>query len=602
VSLRDSSAFGTPRLAWAAGALLVVLLVALAALQLRWLRAVADADRQRLEAGVENALDGLTSALDREVSRAWLTFHDPGGPPPTRGDVAALRERWRETSPYPQLVEDLVLLTRTGQGTRAERLDEAGRWQPLTAAPPGLADLPTTLRRSPQPPGGPPPGGRRVARREPDAAFTILRPRLPGLVLPLGPPPGSDEAAAGPAETFLAVVFDRDFLARELLPALSRRYLEPLLGPRLQMRVATQPDGEVVYTSEPSLTGDFDWEVPVFDVLPPDELRRLAFGERRFDRELRPRHEGGGLGAAIAAAHDRHEHRMRSAWPWRQRAGWVVALRPAAGSLDAALARAHLGNAALALGILFLLALAAAALALSARRAQALAQRQLEFTAAVSHELRTPLAAIRSLAENLADGVVREPEQTRHYGAQIAAQGARLSAMVEQVLSLAADSRQGGAPRRLPVDPAALIRDVVEEAVTGAPEARVDTDIGPLPELVGDPSGLRHALGNLVGNALRHGGRPPWARVRARLDEERSEVRIAVSDRGPGVPEGDRERLFEPFFRGENAREGQLPGAGLGLHLARRAAAAHRGRIELESAPGEGSTFTLVLPAGSGTA
>jgi len=244
-----------------------------------------------------------------------------------------------------------------------------------------------------------------------------------------------------------------------------------------------------------------------------------------------------------------------------------------------------------------LLALAAAALALSARRAQALARRQLEFTAAVSHELRTPLAAIRSLAENLADGVVRDPQATRHYGAQIAGQGARLSAMVEQVLALASDARQRQAPPRRPLDPAELIREVVDEAVTGAPEARVETDVEPLPQVIGDPAGLRHALGNLLGNALRHGGSPPWAAVRARHDAARGEVRIAVSDRGPGVPEEERERLFEPFFRGAGARAGQTVGAGLGLHLAQRAAADHQGRIELESAPGEGSTFTLVLPA-----
>jgi two-component system sensor histidine kinase SenX3 len=120
--------------------------------------------------------------------------------------------------------------------------------------------------------------------------------------------------------------------------------------------------------------------------------------------------------------------------------------------------------------------------------------------------------------------------------------------------------------------------------------------------VVGDPAGLRLALGNLLGNALRHGGAPPWAAVRARHDLERGEVRIAVSDRGPGVPEGDRERLFEPFFRGANAREGQVAGAGLGLHLAGRAAAEHDGRIEIESAPGQGSTFTLVLPAGGAAA
>jgi signal transduction histidine kinase len=589
----DSFAGGTNRLAWTAGSVLVVLLVALAALQLRWLHEVADADRQRLEAGVETALAAFTAELDREVSRALLSFHDPAGPPVGVEDVAALRERWQRTAPYPGLVGDLLRVRHEDGVLRVERLAQDGRWQEVAVAsvPAALRAPPAPARRSiPAPHEAEPRGGgtrRWLARRDPEAGLAVLRPDLPGLVLPLG--------EAGDAS--LAVVFDRAFLAGDLLPALSRRYLEPLLGPELEMRVTTRRDGQLVYATAPGLAGAFEWEMPAFDVLPPDELRRLVFADPALEGELR-RRLGRAAGEVESHARARHEHRLRAAWPWRQRAGWVVELRPAAGSLDAALARAHAGNAALALGILLLLALAAAALALSARRAQALARRQLEFTAAVSHELRTPLAAIRSLAENLADGVVRDPESTRHYGAQIAGQGARLTAMVEQVLALAADPRHRQAPRRLPVDPAALIREVVEEAVTGAPEAEVETDVEPLPPVIGDPSGLRHALGNLLGNALRHGGRPPWAAVRARHDAARGEVRIAVSDRGPGVPEPDRERLFEPFFRGARAREEQVPGSGLGLHLARRAAAEHAGRIELESSPGAGSTFTLVLPTG----
>jgi signal transduction histidine kinase len=75
-------------------------------------------------------------------------------------------------------------------------------------------------------------------------------------------------------------------------------------------------------------------------------------------------------------------------------------------------------------------------------------------------------------------------------------------------------------------------------------------------------------------------------------------VEIAVSARGPGVPWPERERLFEPFFRGAGARAGQLPGSGLGLHLVRRIADAHGGRVVLSSPPGGGSRFTLRLPAG----
>jgi two-component system OmpR family sensor kinase len=74
-------------------------------------------------------------------------------------------------------------------------------------------------------------------------------------------------------------------------------------------------------------------------------------------------------------------------------------------------------------------------------------------------------------------------------------------------------------------------------------------------------------------------------------------VRVEVSDDGPGLPAAERARIFEPFFRGARAQEAQLPGVGLGLHLVRRAAAAHGGRVEVRSGPGGGSIFALVLPA-----
>jgi signal transduction histidine kinase len=361
--------------------------------------------------------------------------------------------------------------------------------------------------------------------------------------------------------------------------------------------VTVRETGEVVFETEPGLDGPFEWRAPLFDLLPPEDLARLAFAAGFLPgARSEPRGEVFGEGrsrsrrlGALAALLDRP-------------AGWVIEVRPAEGSLDAALARARRGNAALSSGILLLLGFAAVALAVSARRAQETARRQLEFTATVSHELRTPLAAIRSLADNLADGIVRDPGQARLYGAQIAHQGERLTEMVELVLALSAQEagRQPRSRRRVELAP--LLQDARREALAGHPAARVELDLPEgLPAVVGDPSMLRRAVQNLVANALKHGGAPgapPWAGVRAVSPPGRREVRIEVSDRGPGIPAVERKRLFEPFFRGERARAAQIPGAGLGLHLVRRVAEAHGGRVEVRSTAGQGSTFTLSLPAG----
>jgi len=114
--------------------------------------------------------------------------------------------------------------------------------------------------------------------------------------------------------------------------------------------------------------------------------------------------------------------------------------------------------------------------------------------------------------------------------------------------------------------------------------------------VAGDAPALRRAVLNLVTNALKHGGEPPWAGVRVALAPGGGEARVEVADRGAGIPAGERERLFEPFFRGARAQEAQVPGTGLGLHLVRRIAELHGGRVEVRSAAGQGSAFTLVLP------
>ena len=357
-----------------------------------------------------------------------------------------------------------------------------------------------------------------------------------------------------------------------------------------EARVTVRGGGEVIYASEPGLEGDFEWRRPLFDLLPPEALRRLVLGSS-IDPEL---HRGeAGEATVWRDVHRRGLlHRLVRPDP-----GWILAVRPAEGSLDAALARARRGNVAFSLGILLLLALAAGALALSARRARAQARRQLEFTAAVSHELRTPLAAIRSLADNLADGIVHQPEKARLYGRELARQGERLSGMVEQVLALGSLEARQRDREAAPVDLAPLVAEAAAGAAAAFEGARVETDLAPdAPPVSADPPALRRAVENLVANALTHGGDGRWVRVRLAAPPPGREVRVEVSDRGPGIPPEDRERLFEPFFRGRRAREAQRPGAGLGLHLVRRIAEVHGGRVEVASGAG-GTTFTLCLPA-----
>jgi signal transduction histidine kinase len=114
-----------------------------------------------------------------------------------------------------------------------------------------------------------------------------------------------------------------------------------------------------------------------------------------------------------------------------------------------------------------------------------------------------------------------------------------------------------------------------------------------------DRAALRRAVLNLLQNAIKYGGDSPriGLRVTALRGGGRPEVKIEVEDHGFGIAPSDRDRIFEPFVRGEEAQARQIRGSGLGLSLVKRIVEAHSGRINVTSTPGEGSTFVITLPA-----
>ena len=218
------------------------------------------------------------------------------------------------------------------------------------------------------------------------------------------------------------------------------------------------------------------------------------------------------------------------------------------------------------------------------REARATA-REKAFLAGVTHELRSPLASIRLLAETLADG----RGDPRDYGALVAGESERLEGLVERVLSLA---RVDAAPSFAPVEPDAVVRAALALLAPRAERRSVtlESRVEPLPAARWDAEAVRSALSNLVLNAIVHGREGGRVVVRAQTAGE--EVRIAVSDDGPGIGRHERRSVFGRFVRGRSP----APGSGLGLYLVEQVARAHGGRVDLETEEGRGSTFTLVLP------
>lgn len=233
----------------------------------------------------------------------------------------------------------------------------------------------------------------------------------------------------------------------------------------------------------------------------------------------------------------------------------------------------------------------------------AAAARERAMVASASHELRTPASVILSSAEILErEGLVKPAGRDLVRG--IIAESDRLGRLSADLLTLAsreAAAASGGVAVHLePLDAAAVARDAADRAaaIAGRAGAVLVTDIAKRPLRVeGDADRLVQLLLGLVENALRHGPRGGTVTIGAARDGD--QAALWVDDEGPGIALGDRERVFEPFYRGSGTARTD-GGAGLGLAIAREIAVSHRGTIVVESAPGGGARLIVRIPLAKG--
>ena len=218
-------------------------------------------------------------------------------------------------------------------------------------------------------------------------------------------------------------------------------------------------------------------------------------------------------------------------------------------------------------------------------------QQERHFLMSVSHELRTPLTAIRGHVDALREGVAEDPAVRAASLDMIANESARLERLVGDVLDLAKLEARRFTLLKEEVDMVRLCDQAYAAFGEEARRRSIDYDkrFDARPTIVSDGDRVLQIITNLLSNAFRW--TPNGGRVGLELGAANGRVSVAVNDTGPGVPAAERERIFRPFW----SRDGG--GTGLGLAIARELASALGGRIELESAPGKGSRFELVLPA-----
>jgi two-component system sensor histidine kinase KdpD len=207
----------------------------------------------------------------------------------------------------------------------------------------------------------------------------------------------------------------------------------------------------------------------------------------------------------------------------------------------------------------------------------------------VSHDLRTPLTAVVAAAGALDSATISTAERDE-LAEVVQVESARLARLVDQLLDLSRLEAGAAEPRR----EWSSVEEIVRAAVEQVGHSRFELDVEPgLPLVNADAAQLERALVNVLENAVGHSGGDPVT-VHARTIGSR--LVLSVVDRGRGVPAGDLERIFEPFYRGRSTRAPERTGSGLGLAIARGFVAANGGEIRAESLPGQGTTVVIELP------
>jgi two-component system sensor histidine kinase SenX3 len=649
---------------------LVVLVVALGALQYKWVGQASETDRAQLSQSMARRADEFAKDFDLELDRVFRTFRITEGFTPANGETfAKLLEDYKTAARFPAMVKATYYVEASDAAAlKLHHFDAATRtfseveWpkslavirsrlQLLSARsmPVGqtgtitfqtvsiFADVPAAVIPESEMP--------QVRRLEASERRTIEQHAAAQSAAGSWSSSGSYNVVMAPTggRNHVIVEFDPQVIVETVLPALAARHFEDSGADNFRVAIVNYrgesvltrgvPAGEALTAKNADTAAPFFRLRPEFRVASMTSLTGVSSrggGTTTFQTavpggaiaevqvksaptQAPPTAAPLGRGGAVMVARPSESERLSvvmqhaagvvpaAAMP----AGWTVMVQHGAGSLDAAVGRARRRNLYLSFGILGVLAASAMLVMVNARRSEKLAAQQMDFVATVSHELRTPLAVIRSAAQNLSAGVIGEPAQARRYGELIESEGRRLTDMVEQVLEYAGIAGNRRPPASRPVDLHDVVRDVVTtsqalpEAVDLAFDVRMDDG---LPMVMADEDATRRALLNLVGNAVKYAADGGWIGITAARGHGRDDgfVQISVADRGRGIPAHELAHIFEPFYRGEFARDRQIHGNGLGLSLVKRIAESHGGKVTVRSAPGEGTTFVFALPVAPG--
>ncbi len=626
--------FGRVRINWLVSGCVAVLLLTVIAgvLQYRWINFASDAHRRQGREAMEVALRNFSGDF-RDTLLQLPPFFRP--PPDERNDVAfepymiEITRRWHSTADRPQLLASISIGMQSDKGVVFRRLQTGDNQFKTEDWPTEFVVYRRVLEERLRLPGGQPP-------LFPNGfAFEFFQGR-PVLIFPLvtgaptpdwqrpgglmiksppseqpqdsrdwlqslkpAPPRGSDHVPELRGWCFLEV--DNDYLRQYLIPELVARHYGS--GARYQVAVVASYPLSMIYGSDPTLTiasfSQVDAGIVLLDANMPQDRQgppRPPDGFAPNERRPPPRP---GPQPFVSGPQGVPLTEIRGKRGGADDQAWLLVVKNKAGSLEALVENARLHILGFSLIMLVLLAGSSVMLMLATLRARRLAQQQMEFVAGVSHELRTPLTVIQSTSYNLSQGTIQDPSRVQQYGDVIQREARRLINQVERMLSFAGiqSGRRVYDPQPTNVTEIAE-RSLAEYAVPFAEDGwQIEQHFAEdLPLVITDGPALESALKNLFENALKYAARGKWLSVTACAAQKTKgrEVQITVADRGPGIAPKDLPHIFEPFYRGQSVAT--TSGSGLGLCLVERTLRALGGSVTVQSAPGDGTSFTLHLP------
>jgi two-component system sensor histidine kinase SenX3 len=220
-----------------------------------------------------------------------------------------------------------------------------------------------------------------------------------------------------------------------------------------------------------------------------------------------------------------------------------------------------------------------------------------DFVANISHELKTPIGAVGLLAEALVSAS-DEPEQVKRFAKRLTKESERLAKITQEIIQLSRLQAADALTKPSLIDVESVLAAAVDQNRVAADSHGIHLVSGGDEAYVyGDEALLVVALHNLVANAIQYS--PDHSRIGIGVSNVDGIVEIAVTDQGVGIPEDEKDRVFERFYRSDPARSRNTGGSGLGLSIVKHVAQNHGGDVRVWSQPGRGSTFTIRLPEAS---